>query len=208
MAWSCKNHLHPDLDALKLHTVWMRGCRAAPTRHDWHGNRKRRRLKQVLNFSFCSRCLPVHLCRVGTRNYMRTTPKLFKMGLPTQIDVVPCKGLFPCSGSLISNWSEGEKKKSKMQFRGEKINNLVFCVPKHSRVGWTMGVQGRSSGQTGAEGSQQDGGWTEHWSLLAALCLHENVEGESNTNHVSHCSGQLVLGSLQHGRRTGTSTDF
>lgn len=51
-----------------------------------------------------------------------------------------------------------------MQFRGEKINNLVFFVPTHSEAGWAMGAQGRSSWQTipVAEGSQRDSGGTEH----------------------------------------------
>lgn len=62
-----------------------------------------------------------------------------------QIDVAvsgPCTGLFPCSGSWISNFQRG-KKKGKMRFRGEKIHNLVFFVLTHSKAGWAMGVQGK-----------------------------------------------------------------
>lgn len=107
-------------------------------------------------------------------------------------DVVPAQGYFPvlALGSVIFRG----KKKGKMQFKREKINNLVFFVPTHSKAGRTMGMQGRSLWQTVAEGSQWDSKETEL--LLAALCLHENVEGENNTDHISHGSGQLLLGWL------------
>lgn len=80
-------------------------------------------------------------------------------------DVVPAQGYFP----VLILWSVifRGKKKSKMQFRREKINNLGFFVPTHSRASWAMGLQGRSSWQTVTEESQQDSGETEHWSLLA-----------------------------------------
>lgn len=102
-AWPWKNHLHPHLNVLKLHTVWVGGCRAAPTWHDPCGNRKRRGAmqKQLLNFSFRSKSLPAHLSRVGTRCHIWTTAKCFEICSAMQIDAVvsgPCIGIFPCSG--------------------------------------------------------------------------------------------------------------
>lgn len=91
-----------------------------------------------------------------------------------------------------------------MWFREEKRNNLVFFVPTQSSAGWAMGVQGRSLWQTVAEGSQWESGGSEHWSLLAALCLHENMEGETTpiTSHIvqtnSCWDGSSMEGELVH----------
>lgn len=91
-----------------------------------------------------------------------------------------------------------------MQFRGEKINQLLFPVPTRGEARrWVMGTRGRSSWQTVAEGSRVDDGATEH-GLWRFVCLWQhNPRHRVNGNYHaleanSWLSRQLHKGSLSH----------